>query len=218
MPARRRHEAPGPSDGGLRPPWLPGQTGAGRVQKGLGQTDGWTNEAANPVEMGGEGPDPPTLVSGGPSSHEWPRVSPFLRAAVAAFENGHDRPLRTAAPCSGPESCPTLCDPTARQAPPPCTRFATQRQSPRAWLRGDMLELILWPSRPGWRAGCCGMLPANYHPAAPLSPQMGKLRPRATGHLPPGRLGAPSADRRWQQKCHLRLASSRSQTGWKARW
>lgn len=123
-------------------------------------------------------PDPPTLVSGGPSSREWPRASPSLRAAVAAFENGHDRPLRTAAPCSGPESCPTLCGPTARQAPPPCAGSATQRQPPRAWLRGDMLELILWPSRPGWRAGCCGMLPAIYHPAAPLSPQMGKLRPQ----------------------------------------
>lgn len=35
----------------------------------------------------------PSLVSGGPSCHELPRVSPSLRAAVVSFENGHDSPL-----------------------------------------------------------------------------------------------------------------------------
>ena len=104
---------------------------------------------------------------------------------MASFENGCDGPLRTAVPRSVPQPCPTLCDPTDRSPP---GSSSDHRDLPH---KGSLLEpgygrysgvnpvaLPSWQVRKSPRlAGCCRMLPGIHHLAAPLSPQMGKLRP-----------------------------------------
>ena len=123
-----------------------------------------------------------TLVSGGSSCHELPRVSPSLRAAMASFENGCDGPLWTAVPRSVPQSCPTLCDPTDRSPPGSSSDHGdlphTGTVSSSLAVGRYPVALSSWQVRKSPRlAGCCRMLPAIHHLAAPLSPQMGKLRP-----------------------------------------
>lgn len=129
----------------------------------------------------------PSLLSGGPSCHELPRVSPSPRAAVVACENGRDGPLWTAVPRSVPQLRPTLCDPTDRSPPGSSSDHGdlphkgTVSSSLAAGRYSGVKPVALssWQVRKSLRlAGCCGMLPAIHHPAAPLSPQLEELRPR----------------------------------------